>query len=363
MRKSPILFLFLGASVVSLGWGCGDDGGGTGGSGASSGEPCDRDSDCDNTDCTFGFCISGFCENQQADDGPAPGAEQVDGDCMSINCKAGELVTENAADPAEDPDGSDCMIPSCEQGENVMVADELGSGCDAGNGSGICDDAGVCSCEILPAPDNVAWVDPDNGQDVATNGGAPGSCAFATVEYALTQATGEIRLPPQDFTLTETLVLTGEQFINCAFDDQNNVRTRLLGSGTYGSDTAAVAFEGTRNGIDDCEIDLQNAGTAAVIVTSTAMGVPHFVDDAIIRNSGGDGIRVDGGNVEVTDSTIQDNAGVGLSFTPLDATGNLEDNTFTGNTTADVSCADESMSVVGQNNNLTTCTTCVNCNF
>lgn len=361
MRKSPILFLLLTASAVSLGWGCGDDGSGTGGSGASSGAPCDRDADCENTDCSFGFCISGFCEFQQADDGPAPGAEQTDGDCMSIDCAAGELVTAIANDPAEDPDGSDCMVPSCDAGDNVMIADELGSGCDAGSGSGVCDSAGVCSCEILTEGDAIAYVDPDNGQDIATNGGAQGSCAFATIEYALTQAPGEIRLPAQDFTITEPLVLTGAQRLNCRFDDQNNVRTRLLGHAAYGAtDSAAVVFEGMANAIDDCEIDLQGGGTAAVIVASAAMGVPHVIDDSILGNSGGDGVRVDGNNVQITDSNIHDNATNGVSFVQLDATANLENNTFTANGT-DLLCADASMSVTGENNNLASCTTCANC--
>ncbi|MEQ9320495.1 MAG: hypothetical protein RIF41_15115, partial [Polyangiaceae bacterium] len=60
------------ATAISFGWGCGDDGGGSGGSGGQ-GEPCERDDDCETTECSFGFCISGFCQTQLASDGPAEG--------------------------------------------------------------------------------------------------------------------------------------------------------------------------------------------------------------------------------------------------------------------------------------------------
>ena len=357
MRKSPILFLSLMATAISFGWGCGDDGGGSGGSGGQ-GEPCERDDDCETTECSFGFCISGFCQTQLASDGPAEGQEQVDGDCMSINCKAGELIDEFAGnDTAEDPNGADCMIPDCQDdggvGMNIMVEDEVGENCDAGNGNGVCDAMGVCSCAILPG-DGVTFVDPDNGQDIPTNGGAPGACAFATIEYALTQAPGEIRVPAVDFNIAGTLTLTGAQYLNCRFDDQNNTRTRHIGSGT----APVVAFNGMANGMEDCEIDAQGAASA-VVISSVAMGVPHTIDDAIIGNAI-DGVTIDGGNVDIDDNVIQNNTGVGLSFTPLDALGNFDRNNFVNNGT-DVSCADESLSVTGEDNNVGSCVACGNC--
>lgn len=356
MRKSPILFLGLVTAAISFGWGCGDDGGGTGGSGGQ-GEPCERDDDCETTECTFGFCISGFCQTQVATNGPAEGQEQVAGDCMSINCDDGELVNQfTAGDTADDPDGSDCMIPACENvdgvGMNILVPDEEGQGCDAGNGDGVCSADGVCSCAIIT--DGPAFVDPVNGQDVATNGGAPGSCAFQTIEFALTQAQGEIRLPAADFNVTGTLTLTGAQYLNCSFDDQNNVRTRLIGSGT----APVIDMAGMANGFDECEIDGQGAA-AAVVISSTAMGVPHTIDDAIIGNAV-DGISVTGGNTDIDDNVIQNNTGVGLSFTALDALGNFDRNNFVNNGT-DVSCADASMNVQGEDNNVASCTTCANC--
>lgn len=357
MRKSPILFLSFMMTAIAFGWGCGEDGGGTGGSGGQ-GEPCERDADCENTACTFGFCISGFCETQVATNGPAEGQEQVDGDCMSINCDDGELVNQfTAGDTADDPDGSDCMVPACEDvdgvGMNIMVAEDVDENCDTGNGSGVCDDMGVCSCAISPG-EGEAWVDPVEGQDIPTNGGAPGACAFATIEYALTQASGEIRLPSVDFTVAGTLTLTGAQYLNCRFDDQNNERTRLIGSGT----APVVAFDGMANGLDDCEIDGQGAASA-VVISSVAMGVPHTIDDAIIGNAV-DGITVSGGNVDIDNNTIQNNTGVGLNFTQLDATGNFDGNNFVNNGT-DVSCADESLNVNGENNNVASCTACGNC--
>jgi hypothetical protein len=366
MRNTPyFLFPLLAVTALTLGWGCGDDGGGTGGSGGQ-GVPCDSDADCeDDNECTFEFCISQgvsdqkVCSFELADEGPAPGAEQTDGDCMSIDCVSGEVVTvTTASDPADDPNGQDCMVPACEEGTNVMVPEETGDNCDAGNGNGVCDDVGTCSCNILAGMDGVAFVDPDNGQDIPSNGGANGSCAFATIEYALTQAPGEIRLPLQAFTVTEALVLTGTQWLNCAFDQDNNTRTQLSGSGPYGLGSAAVAFEGDRNGIDDCDIDASGA-TSVVVVTSSAVGAPHFIDDAILANATGDGVTIDGNNLDLTDTAIQNN-GVGVMITTLDARAFLDDNIFGGNGT-DIICADESPQVTGQGNGAISCMTCGSC--
>jgi len=357
MRKSPILFLGLIGTAISFGWGCGDDGGGSGGAGGGQGQPCERDDDCENTDCSFGFCISGFCDIQVADDGPVPNLEQTDGDCKSINCKAGEVVEENANDPSDDPDGSDCMIPACEDGMNLMVEEEVGQGCDSGNGDGRCDVGGVCTCAIVDGPNGqVAYVDPDNGQDIPGNGGDNGACAFATIEYALTQAPGEIRLPPIDFNVAGTLSLTGAQRLSCSVDDNNNTQTRLIGDGA----APVVSFDGMANRIRDCDVDGQGA-SAAVVVTSVAPGTSHEVRDSIVGNAV-DGILVSGGNVDVNGNNIHDNSGVGLNFTAADTTGDVNNNQFVNNGT-DVSCADASENVDGGGNQLNSCTTCMNCNF
>ena len=123
-----------------------------------------------------------------------------------------------------------------------------------------------------------------------------------------------------------------------------------------------MVLEGTDNDIDDCVIDA-SGGDHGVLILGDGTAAQHDLRD--IRVSGAvNGITqgASGAGIDLRNSTITGNSGVGLSFEAMGAVGNFEDNQFSGNGT-DVQCADVSPQVNGQGNALATCMVCENCNF
>jgi hypothetical protein len=332
-------------------------------------QPCNKEADCDdNNPCTFDFCISNFCTNDTLGNGEAPDddTEQIPGDCFKIACVDGEVgqVVVNQ-DLPDDPNDVDCTIPSC-SAEGVPGTVEAADGeyCENSGSEAVCSAGAVCSC-APPTAGSTVFVNAAEGTDVPGNGGAPGACAYASIGYALTQATGEIRLTFEDYT-TETfpLVLTGAQWINCPFDQDNNNRPRISGSGLYNGVTAVVVFEGSTNEVDDCELDAANTADYGVIVASAAMGGDHVLDHVVISNAVLDGVWVNdlGDRLTVEDeSMITGNGGYGVNFAAPDKQGSFDNSTTAGNTAGGVNCAALSPQVEFQGGTLGTCTGCQNC--
>lgn len=361
--KSTLSFgLFLAIAPLATFAGCGDDLGPVAGGSGLQGQPCEQESDCDDDNpCTVGFCFTGTCDIQPVASQQQPGAPQVDGDCLSINCKDGESVTEpDDNDPPED-DGADCMVPACSAGAVTQVPAEEGQFCPAG----VCDEAGVCSC-TPPTPDSPQFVDPIEGTDDPMHGGAPGACAYRTLTYALSQATGSIRMQPVEYSEAtgETLpfVLTGSQRLRC-WNDNEQAAATLSGNGVQGTSTATVAMTGAQNVVADCILVGGGADHCIVVTGDASAGDGHEI--GYVSTSGCDnGVMVTGvGNgVYIHENTIAGNTTAGLAFSGGDKIGFIQNNTFSGNGT-DITCSNPSPELGGDSNGSPTCTGCQNCPF
>lgn len=351
--------------LFAVPWGCGgDDGDGLENKPpANQGKPCEREKDCEDDDpCTYEFCVDQRCEISVIDNGEQPGAEQIPGDCLSINCKSGEIVTEPANDPPEDT-GDGCGAPACNEGEIVEIPREPGEPCSMASGSGVCDATGMCVC--VPTGDGPRFVDPVNGVDDDQHGAGSGSCAYATLTYAIEQSPRRIRLAAGEYSAAtgETLpfVLTGNQRLSC-YDEAAEDVAVLLGDGAYNTTSATVVFEGGRNELEGCGVD--GAGTAehAVLVVGAPEDEGHWIGYGNIRNADAGVSIIDAGNqLTIMESDVHDNATAGLSFGAGKA-GSIETNTFSANGT-DIICADASPGVQGNGNGGPTCTGCQNCPF
>jgi hypothetical protein len=324
------------------------------------------EADCeDDNGCTFDYCIDGFCTHPQVDDGPMPGAEQIDGDCMSVACIGGEPgTTINNQDAPDDPNGGDCIVTYCDLAgvPGTRDADD-GDQCDINGAQAVCSAGGVCSC-AAPTPGAVHYVDPDEGTDSPQNGGAPGACAYATIGYALSQADGEIRLAFGDY-VNETfpIVLTGAEWINCPYDQDNDIRPRIAGSGMYQGVTTVMVFNGMLNELDDCELDGLDTAAFGVVVASTAVGGEHFLDEVVIRNATSDGVWVNdtGDQLYVAGSSITQNGGYGINFAAPDKSAFIENSSVVANVAGGVNCAAASPGVQFAGGNISACTGCMNC--
>jgi hypothetical protein len=351
--------------------GCGDEGAGT--TGEAPKIPCSDADECDDENpCTFDFCLSDaigdtqkYCSNPTIDSGPNPEEEQTEGDCRSNNCVAGVATDEiDTSDAPEDPNGEDCMVSVCDMAGNPgQIPREAGQDCN--NFSGVCDAAGVCGC-TAPSPTDRHVVDPVNGQDIPTNGGAFGDCAYQTLTYALTQAEGDIFVVPGEYSAangeTVPFVLTGGQALECLSFDGGDVR--FVGTGG----ASVFTFSGSNNALlafneNECIVEGGGA-TSCISVTNGGAGDGHGLLGVDISGCT-NGIAVsDGGLIQVFENSIHTNT-TGISILGADAEGNIENNAFTGNATADIACEGVAVSpnLMGQNNGAPTCNLCTNCPF
>jgi uncharacterized membrane protein YgcG len=123
----------------------------------------------DGNPCTVDACdvTLANCLHEQLDGVPAPGTEQIVGDCQSTLCVAGTKVT--AADDSDVPDdGNPCTLHSCTDGVPGQSLAPLGTSC--GNGLE-CNDSGLCVGCVAD------WECPYNGtycQDPDCEGGVCG---------------------------------------------------------------------------------------------------------------------------------------------------------------------------------------------
>jgi hypothetical protein len=336
------------------------------------GKPCEREEECDDGDpCTFDLCIDKRCQNNQADDGAQDGDVQTDGDCQELRCEGGEsIVANDDDDPPEDPDESDCMVPVCVDGSADMAPAEVGADCDVDdNLRGACDDAGTCSCS--PAtPGVTVYVDGENGTDATANGAGRGGCAYATVEYALSQANGEIVLTDDlydDTNVTFPITLSGNQRLRCDYDYNNDqFATTISGSGTFGAGTAAVVFTGATNRVVRCLVDGGGAADTAIVVDSAGgdnFETRHEIRITRVTNATtGIELTANGNAIRIEESEIQNNATNGILLTGADKNGDLRNNSFSANGT-DIVCTDPNPSLDGDGNGGPTCSVCQNCPF
>ncbi len=342
------------------------------GTGPNAGRPCERDADCgDDDNCTFDFCIDGFCTNNQASNGAQPNDVQTDGDCKELRCNDGTSVEENDDnDLGEDGNDNDCMIPVCTAGSSGTGPSDAGDSCAVNdNLSGACDGMGTCSCAPVSSAITV-YVDAENGVDAPSNGAGRGGCAYATLDYALSQANGEIVLTDGAYdsnNATFPLTLTGNQQLRCDYDfDQDQLITTITGSGLFGATTATIVFNGTTNRVIRCIVD--GGGTAAVgIAVNSAGGTDddtfHEIRISRVTNAAtGVELTATGDIIFITQSEFQGNTASGLLFTGAEKNGVLSGNSFSANPT-DIICSDASPNLQGDSNGNPSCTGCENCPF
>lgn len=151
------LLLALSASFTASGCGLVTTGlsADTGGSGPA--EPCSSAEQCDDGDaCTIDECTGdGVCAHAAADDGPAPGAQQIVGDCKTIQCAGGKTI-EQADDGDVPDDAEECTTDLCQAGEAIHAPVNDGEACLAAMGEAGSCVGGACevSCsETKPCPD------------------------------------------------------------------------------------------------------------------------------------------------------------------------------------------------------------------
>ena len=205
------------------------------------------------------------------------------------------------------------------------------------------------------------YVDPAAGTDDPSHGGAGGACAFKTITYALTKATGAISLAPavyQEPAETFPLTLTSQQLLCKAGataatirgSGRNNPYATIIISGTVASTLSDCIVDGTQNfSIGGC-----------VNVTG-----PARINNSTIMNCGHYGVRSQAPDLVVQGSTIQ-MAGIGVDLWP-DSTNKLNGNTFDGNQ-SDIECMATSTPVTGSGNKTSlggppACYTCIGCPF
>jgi hypothetical protein len=219
--------------------------------------------------------------------------------------------------------------------------------------------ANRCGCAPLSSG-GPRYVDPASGTDDAQHGGGSGSCAYKTITFATAHASGDIILakatyqaPAENFPL----VLEGTQKLLC------NGAT-LRGSGGANKDT--VEFQGTANGIDQCVIDGQQAGSMCVYVShASATGSVHTISKCDIQKCGVTAVYVASGNLAVTGSSIHEAPLDGILW--YGTSGSMTGNQFSGNT-RDITCpTPPGAGITGSGNSNgggpPVCSMCANCPF
>jgi hypothetical protein len=232
------------------------------------------------------------------------------------------------------------------------------------------------ACPAVPAPSDLHYVDPLGTND-ANHGGGYGHCAYKTITYALTQATGQIAIQGGTYNAasgeTFPLILTGSQSLTCQFLTSVTAIIQGKGQSNVSFENVVVSFRGTHNGVTKCSIDgLGTPGYCLEVTSSGAAGTPHTIGFSDIGHCGGSTINVEQNinNVQVLSSQLHDSA-VGVSWSGGNSGGSMVTNTFSNNNNPgpiDIFCVGANTGVTGNGNTGSNsgkpfCQTCGNCPF
>jgi len=316
MRWVRVLCSSLGVVALTAVGACSSDGdpdpaqaSGTGSGAGAGASGCQTSADCDDANvCTFDTCAGSYCQHE-ARFGPEPSVP--------------------------DPDPDDCMVPTCSF-DGLGEGPDTGAACTQASGApGLCGNEGTCGC-AAPLAVAARWVDPVNGVDDGFHGGAPGSCAYKTLTFALTQAQLDIHVAPGTYDAAAgevfPLVLDDTQRILC--EEVGGQRPLISGGGTHTTYTATIIAGGSGNVVSGC--DIAGVDEPAYCIDSTG----NTTDE--IRFEGNDltgclnGIRLATGGAIIQGNTIHDNglSGIHAQFGENSA---IVDNVFSGNPT-DIHC-------------------------
>jgi hypothetical protein len=275
-------------------------------------------------------CASGSCSNSYAYNTP-----------VSLSATPGANAVFNGWSGACTNSSGNCLV-TLSQAQNVTA--QFGPDCKASSTSA------------------VHYVDHANGTDDANHGGASGGCAYKTLSYALSQATGSVSLVAGDTfpggVAGETLPysLLGTQGILC-----NGAKLTWSSSASY---NGIVSIAGTLNKVDSCVIDGASLGGDCFVVLTSGSSTGHVVSANTIKNCANGAVDVHIGvtNLNFTGNTFVNNFD-GITFDGNNGS-SLTNNSMVDNN-IDIYCADAGPSVTGSGNVRGTgsvnCSTCSNC--
>ncbi len=225
-------------------------------------------------------------------------------------------------------------------------------------------------CAVANASDP-QFVDPNLGTDDAFHGNAAGSCAYKTITYALTRATGEIDLTNATYSALETfpLTLTGGQMLNCEPAGAAGPATISGGAGSTNCNT--IYMTGAGNTVENCLLSPGGTSCPTTIFTVDYTGAGVITNNTItggISASGSVAIEVLGSNyVSISGNTITGGYYGILWMGSSPQTGSMGGNIISGVDQADIYCQewlDPNVVRGGSVNTLEdpgTCGQCSNC--
>jgi hypothetical protein len=151
------------------------------------------------------------------------------------------------------------------------------------------------------------FVDPQLGSDDAAHGGAPSGCAYKTITFALTQASGVIALAPgkvyDSTTETFPLVLSGRQSID-GDPQATGLKATISGLPAAAEVTIVKIVMGTNNVIRKTRIE-SGSSIADCVDTNSLGGV--LIDSSELFNClAGVKIKIGSEGVTVSNSAIHD---------------------------------------------------------
>jgi hypothetical protein len=229
---------------------------------------------------------------------------------------------------------------------------------------------GGSTCSAPASASAIQFVDPAAGTDDPVHGSAFGACAYKSLTYALTRATGQIALQSATYTsTTETfpIVLTENQQLLCKYTTAASAV--IQGEGLDGTGKATtIAFTGWSNALDNCKVDGNGGSGYCVHITSSGSfsSSPHVIKSSDIGNCGSAGITIRYADyVTVSSSSIHNNQ-VGVSWLGPNTGGSMLNNTFRSNAINDIDCSIADSGVTGSGNTALGglyCSTCGNCPF
>jgi hypothetical protein len=331
-----------------------------GGAGVPDGAPGD--------DASFDATVEASASDDASDAAPDAGdasdaatPAEAGADAEPPTDASADAALEAGADAAVDG-GDDATTP-----QDATVPDDGGDDASPGDDGGSADagadaDAGVPACAAPSA--SVGWfVDQARGTDDPQHGGAAGACAFKTITYALTVATGPVFVAAGTYSSAsgETLpfVLGGHQGLFCK-------NATLRGEATHGSTRANLVLQGTANAVNGCTIVGNAKSGACIIVASDGSGGGHDLESLDVSSCGDAAVRVQGTQVTIANSSFYDSAR-GVVWEATDPTGDLDGNWFDNNTDVDIACTGADTSVTGTGNQdgagVMSCAGCSMCPF
>jgi hypothetical protein len=189
-------------------------------------------------------------------------------------------------------------------------------------------------------PSGPIYVDPVLGTDDASHGGGPGACAVATIDYALTVATGEIHLANTAFDVTSVITLTDNLSLLCH-------GAILDGQPAYATWFVTIRIPGDNVTVQECNIVGESNNGYCIDVSGTGVAL----NANSITACGGSAVRTQANGNTYTGNTIDHNS-THFFFQNSNSAATINDSNFAGSPQYNVACGTGS-AINGTNNSAT----------